>query len=86
MKNIMIALALVGVSFSSAHAQTKRTASKQTCKCAAIEKNARDTKTVHGHLHHGSSTSGDTYQVCVERNGHYDCCLHHKKVVTAETK
>ena len=76
---------MVGISFAGAHAQTKSAASKQTCKCAAITKTARDTNTPHGHWHH-SAISGDVYQVCVERNGHYDCCMHHRKTVTVATK
>jgi hypothetical protein len=83
MKKIMIALALIGISFSSAQAQTKGT--KQTCQCASIAKKASASKVAHVH-HHTASTSGDTYQVCVQKGGHYECCMHHKKVVKVATK
>ncbi len=84
MKKIMIALALVGISFSSAQAQTKGSVTKETCKCASTAKTAKAKKVAHSHLQH--STSGDVYQVCVEKNGHYDCCMHHKKVTSVATK
>ena len=84
MKKIMIALALVGISFSSAEAQTKSSVTKETCKCASLAKTAKANKVAHGHMHHTSA--GDVYQVCVEKNGHYDCCMHHKKVVSVATK
>ena len=85
MKKLMIALALVGISFTSAEAQTKGSVTKETCKCASTAKTAKANKVAHGHMHH-SSTSGDVYQVCVEKNGHYDCCMHHKKVTSVATK
>ncbi len=86
MKKIMIALALAGISFSGAEAQTKSSGPKQTCKCAKIERTAKTNKVAHNHRHPGSSTTTDTYQVCVEKDGHYDCCLHHKKVVKTIAK
>jgi len=86
MKKIMIALALVGISFSGAEAQTKSTVKKQTCKCASVAKTDKTTKVAHNHRRPGSATSGDTYQVCVEKNGHYDCCMHHKKVTKVVVK
>ena len=82
MKKIMIALALIGLSYSGADAQTKSSANTP-CKCAAISKNARATGVAHVHKHSGGkAVSGDTYQVCREKGGHYECCTHHKSVVT----
>jgi hypothetical protein len=78
MKKIIIALALVVVSYSGAEAQTKSAAPKETCKCATIAKKVKNGHGAYVH-HHGS---GSTYQVCVEKDGHYQCCVHHKKVTT----
>ncbi len=86
MKKIMIALALVGMSFSGAEAQTKSSGTKETCRCAAIAREEKATHVAHVHRHAGATaTSADVYQVCVEKGGHYDCCIHHKKVVKVAT-
>ncbi len=83
MKKIMIALALIGMSYTGAEAQTKSSEAKTTCKCASIAKKDKASGFAHVHKHSGGTTkSTDTYQVCREKGGHYDCCTHHKTVVT----
>jgi hypothetical protein len=82
MKKIIIALALVGLSWSGAEAQTKTTS--KTCKCVSTTKakKAKVGDAAHLHRHPGSKTtkSGDAYQVCVKKDGYYQCCEHHKAV------
>ena len=75
-----MALALIGISFSGAQAQTKNQDTKQPCKCAELAKKDKDAKKPHGHWHHSTTGSADVYQVCTEKNGHYDCCMHHKRL------
>ena len=83
----MIALALVGMSFSGAQAQTKSSGTKETCRCAAIAREVKATGVPHTHRHAGATaTSADIYQVCVEKGGHYECCVHYKKVAKVSTK
>ena len=82
MKKIMIALALVGMSYFSAEAQTKSSETKKTCTCPAMAKQAKATGVAHTHKHTGTTKSGDTYQVCRQNGAHYDCCTHHKTVTT----
>jgi hypothetical protein len=68
MKKIIIALALIGLCNSDAQAQTTGPAAKAPCKCASAA--------MKGHTHR----HGDTYQVCREMGGHYQCCTHYKTV------
>lgn len=77
MRNIIIALALAVISYSGAEAQTN--SSEKNCKCASIAKKVNHSH--HKYVHHHGS--GDTYQVCVEKDGHYQCCMHHKTVTNA---
>ena len=79
MKKIIIALALIGLSYYGVEAQTNSSVAKTPCKCASSAKKA---KTNSDHRPSGStSKSGDTYQVCREKGGYYNCCTHHKKTV-----
>jgi len=86
MKKTMILLALTGICYSGAEAQTKKPEAK-LCKCQSP---AKKTKTADGKLVHKhtktTTASGDTYQVCREMGGHYECCTHHKKVTTTVTQ
>ena len=87
MKKIMITLALIGIGYCGAEAQTKSSVTEKPCKCASIEKKAKVTNVAHVHHHvGGASKTSDTYQVCVEKGGHYQCCTHHKTVSKVAAK
>jgi hypothetical protein len=80
MKKIIIALALIGMSCYGAEAQTTGSVAKTPCKCPSSAKKA-------GHRTSGSTVkSGDTYQVCKEKGGYYQCCTHHKSVAKVAVK
>lgn len=66
MKKMMIALAILGITFSYADAQTCNTAPKK----AKTHTVAKVT-----HRAHAARTS-NTYQVCREEGGYYTCCVH----------
>jgi hypothetical protein len=82
MKKIILALVLLGISYSGVEAQTKTATVKNACTCPASVKKARSSNTT------VTRKSGDTYQVCKEHGGYYTCCVHHKtakKIVTTKT-
>jgi hypothetical protein len=78
MKKIMIALAIFGMAYSGAQAQTK------ACTCP---KKTKDTKVVYvKHRPRESDKSVKTYQVCQEHGGYYTCCIHKKTTTTKSVK
>ena len=80
MKKIMIALAILGFTWSGAQAQTN--------KCICPSKTAKAHKVAHVARQHAKPvntastlTSTHTYQVCREQGGYYTCCLY-KNITT----
>ena len=93
MKKIIIALAVIGLSYTGAEAQTKGAeTTTKTCKCHSTTKKVRAKKGIAAHKHVANKAntaetkSNDTYQVCREVGGHYQCCKHNTEVVTTVAK
>ena len=71
MKKIMIALTVLGFTWTGAQAQTNN------CACPTAKKVAVHKKASHAVLHHTNTVVvNKTYQVCREEGGYYVCCLH----------
>jgi hypothetical protein len=75
MKKIMIALAILGMVYSGAEAQTR------TCHSSAKKLTTHKV----AHLNRRTHTGGlaKTYQVCREQGGYYVCCVYNKNVATS---
>lgn len=70
MKKMMIALAILGFTWSGAQAQTNR------CLCPQAKK-AKAHKLAHvARPRVNTVSSTRTYQVCREEGGYYTCCLY----------
>lgn len=66
MKKLMIAMAILGMTYSYAEAQT----------CNAVANKTQTNKVVHvAHKAKTIKTAG-LYQVCREEGGYYTCCVH----------
>lgn len=91
MKTTIILLLLTGVSYFGAEAQTKHTYTTKVCSCNATTTKVKPkgavaaNATAHKHTK-SEAKSSDTYQVCRQVGGHYECCTHKKDEVKTVTK
>lgn len=77
MKKIMIALAILGITFSGAEAQTKKDTKEAPCLAKKKVK-----KVVHKKRTSRTTTYAKRYQVCTDEGGYNNCCVYTKGVTS----
>jgi hypothetical protein len=75
MKKIMIALAILGITFSGAEAQTKKQITKDIPTCPAKKKVVHKKRTT-------TTTYAKRYQICTDEGGYNNCCVYTKRVAS----